>query len=105
MAGPEQRLRVLELLGNLRRAQKRPGESAEYYRQALELAETIGGERDVGFLWNSIGVVRIEQGKITEAVNAFEQAVTAHERTGKSEHPDLIAALTNLGAAYLAEGH
>src|SRR5207245_4900720 len=40
--GPQQRLRFLGLLGNLRRAQKRREESAEYYRQALELAETIG---------------------------------------------------------------
>jgi tetratricopeptide (TPR) repeat protein len=105
MAAAEQRLRFLDLLGNLRRAQKRREESAEYYRQALELAETIGGEGSAGFLWNSIGAVRIEQGKITDAVNAFERAVTAHERTGQGEHPDLIASLANLGAAYLAEGH
>jgi tetratricopeptide (TPR) repeat protein len=104
-AGPQQRLRFLICLGNLRMAQKRLGESSEYYRQALELAETSGLEGAPGFLWNSIGAVRMEQGKMTEAVNSFERAVTAHERAGKSEHPDLIAALTNLGAAYLAEGH
>jgi len=73
--------------------------------RALELAETSGLEGALGFLWNSIGAVRMEQDKMTEAVNSFERAVTAHERAGKSEHPDLIAALTNLGAAYLAEGH
>jgi tetratricopeptide (TPR) repeat protein len=102
---PQLRLRFLDLLGNLRRAQKRREESAEYYRQALELAETIGQEGAAGFLWNSIGVVRFDQGKIAEAVNAFERAVTAHERARGSEHPDLIAALTNIGAAYLVEGH
>jgi tetratricopeptide (TPR) repeat protein len=99
----QQRLPFLDCLGNLRRAQKRLEDSAGYYHEALELAQKTGREGTAGFLWNSLGVVRVEQHKMTEAVDAFERAVGAHDSAARREHPALIATLSNLGAAYLAE--
>lgn len=101
-ADPGQRIHFLDCTGNLRRAQKRLAESEAFYREALDLAQATSDSDAAGFLWNSIGVVRAERRRMTEAVDAFERALDSHERAGRRQHPALIATLTNLGAAYLA---
>jgi tetratricopeptide (TPR) repeat protein len=103
-AGVQQRLQFLDCLGGLRRSQKRLDDAARYYGEALELAETTGRNVTGAFLWNSLGAVRLDQHNLIEAVAAFERAVGAHESTGGPDHRALIASLTNLGAAYLADG-
>ena len=52
---------------------------------------------------NAIGIVRMEQGHVQEAIECFERALKLYSKSIQEYHPDVGGTLINLGSAYCAQ--
>lgn len=89
------RLRQAEWL----RAQRHCGQSARRYQQAAELDPSVAIDA-----WHSVGVMRLTQGDLRGAAEAFQKAVE-QDAAAESHRMTMASAQMNLGAVLMQAGH
>jgi tetratricopeptide (TPR) repeat protein len=82
------------------------GRAEALYREAIALASATEGERSaaVGELLTELGAALGLQGKIEEAILAYQSAREILEEALSPEHPHVARALQNLGNEYVNAG-
>ena len=74
------------------------------YRRALDLNKRDCYSVEVGRSLNGLALVAADAGNIAESENLLKRAVKVHFMGGRSEHPYMATALTNLGILYTEQG-
>lgn len=93
-------LKVLSNLGEIRLREHRPRAAEEYFRRALERAQSLGLPREQSFLLGGHGRSYAADGDRARALSAFQKAVSiAH---GISQMDSEALALQGLGDLYAA---
>jgi len=80
-------------------------QAPELARHARATLDRLGGDEEIAAqLERALGAIAADQHRTDEAVQHFERALAAMERTRGKEDPAVAAALDNLGMALLAKG-
>lgn len=76
-----------------------PNAARERYLAAIEIERTLGGKKAIADLSANLGLIDLGLGKLAEAEQALEAALSMHEELG-DEH-DQVADLVNLSSLFL----
>jgi serine/threonine protein kinase/Tfp pilus assembly protein PilF len=81
-------------------------DSNKYYRQAVGLAEKVGGTESLGHVsnLNDLAVSYIRLGRYAEAVPLLQQTLALKERLIGIEHERALSTIINLGISHAAIG-
>lgn len=91
--------RIAQILGS----HGRFAEAEERYRNALAAAEEAGDDETVAHLWQSLGILMVDQNRSDEAVGALQKALIGFNRAG--DHHGEVRVLNWLGNAERDRGH
>jgi len=100
---PAAELEALEALGRLARHRLQdPALAAEWFGEAVPLAEALGDRRAAGRLRNALGVLAWERGRYEEARGHYQAAVRLFREIGDGTNTGLV--LASLGVTLGALG-
>lgn len=75
-----------------------------YFENAANIANTNSLLPDLGFLYNSLGVIYYESANYTQAINFFEKAVQSTDSTGSEFTETIISFKTNIATCLKLSG-
>jgi tetratricopeptide (TPR) repeat protein len=91
--------------GDLKRTQLAYAEAAEYYRQAVDMVESVPTARqELAEYLNAWGLTALEAGAYPIAEPLFQRALALREQELGPDHPDTATSLNNLAELYRAQG-
>lgn len=75
-----------------------------YFEKAASIAANNKNLPDLGFLYNSLGVIYYESANYTQAINFFEKAVQSTDSTGSKFTETIISFKTNIATCLKLSG-
>lgn len=101
-------LRALRHLGDIRVAQKRDADAAQYFETAIALYEAGGEERegvynDVAQVYDRLAGIYAASGRTAEAKPLFHQAIRLCRKAPVPDFVEMATAMNNLGLIYADE--
>jgi tetratricopeptide (TPR) repeat protein len=91
--------------GDLKRTQLAYAEAAVYYRQAVDLLESVPtANLELAEYLHAWGLVSYKAGEYPAAEPLFQRALAIREHTLGPSHPDVAQSLNNLALLYQAQG-
>jgi tetratricopeptide (TPR) repeat protein len=92
--------------GNLKQTQLAYAEAAVYYRQAVDLLESVPtANLELAEYLNAWGLVSYKAGEYPAAEPLFQRALAIREHTLGPSHPDVALRLNNLAGLYQEQGY
>ena len=99
-------LKIMEDLGQLHLARGELDKSASFLIPARATRERVGASLEINaFLaLDSLGELYRQQGNMKDAETTYKQALDDRLSTFGADHPDVLAAMNNLGTFYMEQG-